>query len=130
MDSRQLLENRRPRRWSRPSCWRRGRRLLAGTGSSSAGVALGCVAVLCAVVAVNRFTGLTGEVVPVWERVRREIERARRHNGSLVLVRLPLSPATGSVRAVAEQVEFLLRATDYVWVEDRVGAAAARRCRA
>jgi hypothetical protein len=96
-----------------------GAGLLAGTGSSSAGVALGCVAVLCAVVAVNRFTSLTGEVVPVWERVRREIERARRHNGSLVLVRLPLSPATGSVRAVAEQVEFLLRATDYVWVEDR-----------
>jgi hypothetical protein len=55
-----------------------------------------------------------------WERVSREVERARRTNGSLVVARFPLAlasprPAWG----LAEQAERSLRGSDAIWVEGR-----------
>lgn len=55
-----------------------------------------------------------------WERVRLEIERARRYDSSLVVARLPLSSSsTSDLRAALERIEIVLRDTDAVWMEDR-----------
>lgn len=90
-------------------------------GSWSVGAGIACVAVACAIVGLQLLQSwlTSSEVVTPWERVRREIERSRRHNSSLVVARLPLQSApTGAVRHAADHAEMLLRGNDAVWVED------------
>lgn len=54
-----------------------------------------------------------------WQRVRWELERARRHGRPLVLARLPLvaSADDATARQLPLEVRPLLRATDDVWVD-------------
>ena len=99
-----------------------GSGVLLGTGREPWGIVMGCVAALCAAHAFNRMDPLTAASVgvPAWERVRTEIERARRHNRSLVVARLPLMPSEGeNARALADQAESVLRVGDTAWAENR-----------
>ncbi len=96
--------------------------VLLGTEREPWGIAVGCVAALCAAQAFNRMDPLTAASVgvPAWERVRSEIERARRHNRSLVVARLPLVPSEGeNARALADMAESVLRVGDTAWGENR-----------
>jgi hypothetical protein len=56
-----------------------------------------------------------------WDRVRLEIDRARRQGGSLVVVRFSLatSPSLRSAWSLAQRAEQSLRGTDAVWCETR-----------
>lgn len=99
-----------------------GSGLLLASDRLSLSIGLASLAVLCAGRALTRADrhSVAGAVVPVWEQVRREIERARRHNRSLVVARLTLEPAgMDNPYPIAEQAEYMLRATDSVWVENR-----------
>ena len=96
--------------------------LLLGAGTWEYGLALACVTVVLSGYVLKLLSAWTaaGETVPAWERVRREIERARRLNSSLVVARLPLTPSgTTEVHSIADRAEVLLRDSDAVWVEDR-----------
>jgi hypothetical protein len=55
-----------------------------------------------------------------WERVRFEIDRARRRRSPLVVARLPLATRSPrAARALATRAGQLVRGSDAVWVEDR-----------
>lgn len=96
-----------------------GAGVVAGRGSWVAGIAMAGLAACLLAVALHRLTASSsGGVVPAWDRVRDEIERARRLNSSLVVARLRLAPPV-QPQPVADRVEQVLRGSDSVWVEGR-----------
>jgi hypothetical protein len=98
-----------------------GAGVLLDGGSWAAAAGVGAVAVGCAVSALRRLTAAGGgTAVPAWDRVRSEIERARRLNSSLVVARLPLrGSGADDPRPLADQAASTLRGSDSVWVEGR-----------
>jgi hypothetical protein len=94
---------------------------LAGLGLKPWSLATAALVLGCAVRPLRRLTASTEvDVVSAWDRVRTEIERARRLNSSLVVARLPVrSSAAASMRDLADHTETVLRGGDSVWIEGR-----------
>src|SRR3954454_12771657 len=77
------------------------------------GAAVIVLALACAYFTLTSLSrASTEDPVTPWDRVRREIERARRYDGSLVVVRLRLVPSAGTLGRPASSVaQSVLRET-------------------
>ncbi|MGA8210901.1 MAG: hypothetical protein WB441_02375 [Nocardioidaceae bacterium] len=95
--------------------------VLMADGNLVLGPALAVVALACAFVTARIVVGwLDRTAVTGWERLRQEIERARRHNSSLVVARLPITATPeASASSLVRRATASLRGVDHAWVEGR-----------